>query len=141
MADGWIGVGYGGAQPRVVAGDLAQVFVGEVARHVDHLRVRAPSVAKVHELPVEVFGWLARNPRVVLVLAAAFALPAVTERARQEPLLERVGELRAGIAHRPRVEARREKAKHEPAHDVMHWLLQPQATVRRSYAGLPENVR
>jgi len=46
----------------------------------------------------------------------------VNERAGEEPLLDRVGELRAGVAGSPGIEAQREKAWCEQARDAMHIL-------------------
>jgi hypothetical protein len=59
------GVGGGGARPRrlrrVVGGEIGHVGIGEIFGEGRHLRILAPAVAKLDELPVgEETGWPAR---------------------------------------------------------------------------------
>src|SRR6185369_4491799 len=62
-------------------------------------RRSTPLLAEAEQLVVEIFGGLAREPRVVLVLAHGLALLAVADRAGDQPLLERVRD-RGGLRRR-----------------------------------------
>ena len=119
-------------QLRVVRRDLAQVLVGQMARHVHHLRIRALAVAEVHELPVQVLDGLAGDARVILVLPAALALLAVAPGAGEHALLHRVGKVDPGggigccavRARHPRSKPSRQRArKSGPRHGSTSSLL------------------
>lgn len=57
-----------GRQGREMAGDLAQVGIGQVIHQVGHERILAPAFAEVEQLVVQVAGRLTANAREVAVV-------------------------------------------------------------------------
>ncbi|CAM2151868.1 hypothetical protein PT2222_270038 [Paraburkholderia tropica] len=75
---------------REVRGDLVQVIVGEIGDQIIHRRVLAATLAKIHQLVVEVLGRFAGETREVVVVGA-LTVRAVARRAALHARFDRVG--------------------------------------------------